>query len=683
MFASAGRGFPEILRDLERFVADLEPEEFAPADVPALLGQVVRAEKLCAAARMFLARRAASLRSDERKGAVSSARWIAGQSGEGIGVMRRDLETTGRLSSQPELEQALRRGDLSPAQASVLLPALEADPTAAAELLEAAGRDQLKDLRERCQSVIAARRTEEEASAREARLRERRHLRFGTTFDGAVSIRGELAPVEGAVVRNALEALSQGIFAEARRDGRRESHDAYLADALTALCKSGQTPAVTPGAPRAEIVLHVSAEALRRGELQPGEFCEIAGVGPVSLSTVEYLFGNAFAKVIVERGTDVASVTHVGRWIPAHLDSALSSRDRVCAVPGCGVGYGLERDHIIPIEDGGKTELSNLVRLCHRHHYLKTHRYWRLLGRPGHWSWVQIRSQAIVPEHAANDVARPGEPTAGLARPLLPPIALDGAGPERDRRDATSGQVCAQQAFSCSWNGYSLVVRLSPALVDSIQTRPAPLPQPVTDVSGRPGERHRQLSTASRPAARRHANRRSSHRRPSAVRPRGHPSTHVVIGHLRTHAQHRPGGSERLGPNNRDTFIGKNGDVESLERTSLCQDHRHGALELLRSGIDQEEAVVQCRSPHRPSRWTRSLSIARSPDASLGAEPHGYPGPLHGPGKKPNSIGDEVCTTMLDLVAGHHVREQLGTFVQQLAPLDRVDHLAEAAQLPR
>src|ERR1039458_2293011 len=97
MFARPDRSFEEILKDLERFVAHLEPEEYAPADIPALLGHVVRAEKLCAAARMFLARRAASLRSDERKGSVSSARWIAGQSGEGIGVMRRDLETTGRL----------------------------------------------------------------------------------------------------------------------------------------------------------------------------------------------------------------------------------------------------------------------------------------------------------------------------------------------------------------------------------------------------------------------------------------------------------------------------------------------------------------------------------------------------------------------------------------------------------
>jgi hypothetical protein len=119
----------------------------------------------------------------------------------------------------------------------------------------------------------------------------------------------------------------------------------------------------------------VSAEALRRGQVEPGERCEIEGVGPVSLSTVEYLFGNSFVKIMIEQGVDVLSVTHAGRWIPRHIDSALRARDPVCQVPGCGIDYGLERDHIIPIEEGGPTELANLVKLCrlcgipHNRHY--------------------------------------------------------------------------------------------------------------------------------------------------------------------------------------------------------------------------------------------------------------------------------------------------------------------------
>jgi hypothetical protein len=37
---------------------------------------------------------------------------------------------------------------------------------------------------------------------------------------------------------------------------------------------------------------------------------------------------------------------------------------------------------------GGTTEASNLARLCTYHHYVKTHKGWRLEGGPGHWRFV-------------------------------------------------------------------------------------------------------------------------------------------------------------------------------------------------------------------------------------------------------------------------------------------------------
>jgi hypothetical protein len=435
---------------------------------------------------------------------------------------------------------------------------------------------------------MAAKRSEQEAIDRDARLRARRHLRFGTTDEGAVSIRGELAPVEGAAVKNALERMSKKVFETARAEGRRESHDAYMADSLLHLCLAGlptaassgaassglagssaaQSPAApssgapslglgsssaapssglagssavhspaapssglagssaapsagascsgpgssglagssaagssgapcsgpggssaavtsgggasSPGAdgfevgairrtPRAEIVLHVSAEALRRGEIGPGEYCEIEGVGPVSLATVEYLFGDAWAKLVIEKGVDIASVTHFGRNIPAHLDTALRKRDRVCQVPGCGITWGLERDHIVPVEEGGPTELANLAMLCHRHHVLKTNKYWRLIGSPGNWEWVNIRpEQDTVADGDYYDVARPGEPTAGLARPVLRPREpfqpLEAGAGAQD----PGHEFFTQGSFTCPKADTTVVLRLTPALLASL-----------------------------------------------------------------------------------------------------------------------------------------------------------------------------------------------------------------------
>jgi hypothetical protein len=472
--------FAGILSALEGFVARLEPAQYLPGDVPVVLRRISRAEKLCATARLLMSRRAGELYAADVDGTTSTAKWLATQSGEGVGKARRDLEMANRLASQPALEEALRSGAVSPTQASVLLPALEADSDASRRLINAAQDDSLNELRQECQRVVAAKRSQEEAEVRDARLRERRHLHIGTTEEGMISIRGELAPVEGAVVKNALEGMKRTVFDAARRAGRRESHEAYMADALVAMCKPGRGSTGQTGGPRAEIVLHVSAEALRRGELRAGELCEIEGVGPVSLATVEYLFGNAWAKLIIEKGVDIATVTHFGRCIPAHLETALSKRDLVCAVPGCGISYGLERDHIIPVAEGGKTELANLVKICKRHHYLKTHHFWRLAGGPGAWKWTNIRQdQEIVADGDVFDVARPGEPVAGLGRPILRPRepvftsenwCCDES--PKDDTSASAGSSFRQQSFVCSEMCAVVVVRLSPALLAAIP-RPA------------------------------------------------------------------------------------------------------------------------------------------------------------------------------------------------------------------
>jgi hypothetical protein len=57
-------------------------------------------------------------------------------------------------------------------------------------------------------------------------------------------------------------------------------------------------------------------------------------------------------------------------------------------VPGCDVGVGLEIDHWeTGYSEGGPTVLSNLARLCHGHHAMKTYRGFSLGGGPGKWEW--------------------------------------------------------------------------------------------------------------------------------------------------------------------------------------------------------------------------------------------------------------------------------------------------------
>ncbi|MCZ7526629.1 MAG: hypothetical protein M5U14_09790 [Acidimicrobiia bacterium] len=106
------------------------------------------------------------------------------------------------------------------------------------------------------------------------------------------------------------------------------------------------TVAVRP-APRVDVVVHVSREALRRGSVEPGELCTVQGVGPIPLERARELLDDAFLKAVLVDGTRVETVRHLGRRIPAELRTALEVRsvladgDVVCSVEGCDRRTGL------------------------------------------------------------------------------------------------------------------------------------------------------------------------------------------------------------------------------------------------------------------------------------------------------------------------------------------------------
>ena len=181
----------------------------------------------------------------------------------------------------------------------------------------------------------------------------------------------------------ALEPVANRLFDEVLSSGEEpERREAYLADALELLAR-GEAPAPT------QLVCVVDLEALRRGEVHDTERCEIQGVGPVSVAVARQLFGDSLLRVVITDGVDVRTVVHHRRHLNAHLRTALDLRDPVCVVPECGSSLGLEYDHVQDFALGGPTSLENLVRLCHRHHKLKTMGRYRLEGQPGNYRWVK------------------------------------------------------------------------------------------------------------------------------------------------------------------------------------------------------------------------------------------------------------------------------------------------------
>ncbi|HEX2179534.1 MAG TPA: HNH endonuclease signature motif containing protein [Actinomycetota bacterium] len=169
----------------------------------------------------------------------------------------------------------------------------------------------------------------------------------------------------------------------------RTSPQAALADALVELARNASAGSEDPLRPKPRTSLHVRVDhsALTRGHTVAGEICEVPGVGPVPVSTVNEWMKtrDPVVTALLVDGEDIRKVVKVGRSIPGKLEAALVERDQCCVVPGCGEIYDLETDHVVEVARGGPTTLYNLARLCAWHHYLKTHHGYVLKRRLGHW----------------------------------------------------------------------------------------------------------------------------------------------------------------------------------------------------------------------------------------------------------------------------------------------------------
>ncbi|MGV0791007.1 HNH endonuclease signature motif containing protein [Mycolicibacterium sp. XJ1819] len=96
-----------------------------------------------------------------------------------------------------------------------------------------------------------------------------------------------------------------------------------------------------------------------------------------------YLLCDATCEVWFERDGQPIGAGRTTRMISRRLRRALEHRHRTCVVPGCGATRGLHAHHLIHWEDGGPTELDNLVLVCPYHHRLH-HRGHLTLTGPAH-----------------------------------------------------------------------------------------------------------------------------------------------------------------------------------------------------------------------------------------------------------------------------------------------------------
>jgi hypothetical protein len=219
-----------IRGQLAELVTAVDPDAVSGPTARQLWTEFDQVERLGAAGKTVLARRVAATHQPAKRGTKTAAEDLARKAGTSTGTARDSVETSTRLPDQPKLQQALRGGQLSTAQAALISSAVAANPAEEARLVELASRVSLGELREECARVKAAADPDPEATNR--RLHAARQLRRWIDGEGFWNLHAKGTPQAGAAFNTVLQPIIDQLFKDAYRAGRREPVEAYAFDAL-------------------------------------------------------------------------------------------------------------------------------------------------------------------------------------------------------------------------------------------------------------------------------------------------------------------------------------------------------------------------------------------------------------------------------------------------------------------
>jgi len=338
------------------------------------------------AAMALAAARLASCSLPASTGARDAADLVAKTTGVTSAAAKDAIARGSGLASHDKTRAAATNGELSVAQTSAITDAIAVNGGAEAGLLLAAARSSVGELRHACAAKKAEKQDLEQI---ERRIHAARCVRRWRDAEGAEHLHATGTKRDLALVDQALKRGTDEQFTRARHAGVREPLEAYAFDALVAMASAvieGPADVSNRRDPiRNLAILRLDVGPLVRGRVRPGETCEIAGLGPVSVATAREMLGESILKLVLTNGVEVRSVTHLGRGPNTAQKVALLWEQPVCAREGCGRRARLEYDHI----DGAEyrktrhTRVDELTPLCDPDHDLKTYQGWALVEGTG------------------------------------------------------------------------------------------------------------------------------------------------------------------------------------------------------------------------------------------------------------------------------------------------------------
>ncbi|AEV74260.1 protein of unknown function DUF222/HNH endonuclease [Mycolicibacterium rhodesiae NBB3] len=294
-------------------------------------------------------------------GARSIAALVAWKTGSSITNANTIAAIAHRLPEFPRCAAGMREGRLSLDQVGIIAKkAGHGSDEHYAALAESATVDQLN----------TALKLEPRPKPEPAPWAEPQRSITKTTAEQCVRYRMTLTHDEAATFDAALASHQDALISQWKRDhdtGERPSDQApplpTMPDAFMSLVKTGWDAEVTrrPHGQHTTVVVHLDVKD-RIASLHLGPL--------LTAAERQYLSCDATCEVWFERSGQVIGAGRTTRTINRRLRRALEHRHPTCAVPGCGATRGLHAHHIQHWEDGGTTELDNLVLVCPYHHRL-------------------------------------------------------------------------------------------------------------------------------------------------------------------------------------------------------------------------------------------------------------------------------------------------------------------------
>ena len=201
-------------------------------------------------------------------------------------------------------------------------------------------------------------------------------------------MKARFTPEQGAVIRNAVEAVMERMFEE-RKNVPAETSEfeevsplkqqpqpvaSRRADALTRMAETWLSGTAGASGDRFVVNVHTDMETLKSDGL--GAESELEDSVNVSAETSRRLACDAAVVHWLNQGSDettegqALSVGRKTRSVPPAIRRALQRRDRGCRFPGCTCSRFVDAHHIQHWADGGATDINNLILLCRHHHRL-------------------------------------------------------------------------------------------------------------------------------------------------------------------------------------------------------------------------------------------------------------------------------------------------------------------------